>query len=215
MINKPSNNKLMKPIDIVLFDLGGVLVELTGVPTMLEWTHNKYNEEELWEAWLNSPAVRSFETGGTTAEQFADDIIMEMDLPVGKVEFINSFTQWPSGLFPGVANLIKRLEKHKTVACFSNSNELHWPRLMAEMGLDKMFKYHFASHLMGKLKPDKESFEYVLQNLGCNASSVLFLDDNELNIKGAREIGMIAYKVKGPHEIEPTLVDAGILQPLN
>ena len=37
----------MNMIDIILFDLGGVLVELTGVPTMLEWTSNKHNDETL------------------------------------------------------------------------------------------------------------------------------------------------------------------------
>lgn len=133
-----------------------------------------------------------------------------MDLSVERVEFINAFTQWPKGLFPGVSSLIKRLRKQYTIACFSNSNELHWPRLMKEMDLDKMFDCHFASHLMGKLKPDRESFEYVLQSLNCRASSVLFLDDNEINVKSAREIGMIAYRVKEPNAIEKLLEEVGI-----
>ena len=198
-------------IKVILFDLGGVLVELTGVPIMLKWTNHRYDDETLWEAWLNSPAVRSFETGYSTAEKFADVLIKEMDLPVGKDEFIQRFRQWPKGLFPGVPDLIQRLKNNYTLACLSNSNVLHWPILMKEMGLEKMFQYHFASHLMGKVKPDKESFEYVLQRLGCNASSVLFLDDNDINVKSAKEIGMIAYRVKSPGEIENALGKAGLL----
>lgn len=188
-------------IDIILFDLGGVLVELTGVQTMIEWTDQKYSVDELWEVWLSSPAVRSFEKGCATVGQFADGIIEEMSLPVGKTEFISAFTQWPRGLFPGVSSLLKSLKKQFTLACLSNSNELHWPRLMAETGLDEMLDYHFASHLMGRIKPDPESFEYVLQRLNCKASSVLFLDDNEINVASAREIGMVAQKVNGPTEI--------------
>jgi HAD superfamily hydrolase (TIGR01509 family) len=197
-------------IDIVLFDLGGVLVEFSGIPTMLEWTGNKYDENRLWEIWLNSQAVRSFETGRSTTDQFAERIIKEMDLPLGQAEFINSFSQWPKCLFPGVAALLSEFKKHYTLACFSNSNEIHWPILMKKMGLDDMFDFHFASHIMGKLKPDQESFEYVLQSLGCKASSVLFLDDNEINIKSARKVGIEAHRITGPDEIMRIFKEANI-----
>jgi putative hydrolase of the HAD superfamily len=198
-------------IKVILFDLGGVIVELTGVPTMLRWTNNKYDEEQLWEAWLASPAIRSYEKGYLTTEQFAIQIIDEMDLPVKKAEFIDAFRQWPKGLFPGVTRLMERLRKNYTLACLSNTNELHWPRLMNEMGLDKLFTHHFASHLMGRLKPDKEAFEYVLAQLDCSAPSVLFLDDNPINVISAEKIGMIAHRVKGPKDIEHVLGKAGIL----
>jgi len=200
----------MNDVKIILFDLGGVLVELTGVPIMLKWTNNRYNAETLWKAWLTSPAVRSFEKGCSSAEQFADELIREMDLPVEKTEFIDRFREWPKGLFPGVSGLMKKLKRRYTLACLSNSNVVHWPILMKEMGLEKMFQYCFASHLMRKLKPDRDSFEYVLQQLGCKASSVLFLDDNDINVKSAREIGMIAYRAAGPREIEHALGQAGI-----
>jgi len=197
-------------IEVILFDLGGVLVELTGVPVMLKWTNHRYDEETLWEAWLNSPAVRSFEKGYSSAEQFADELIKEMDLPVGRAEFIDRFRAWPKGLFPGVPRLMEGLKDTYTLACLSNSNVLHWPILMKEMGLETMFQYHFASHLMKRVKPDKEVFEYVLKGLGCKASSVLFLDDNVINVNSAKEIGMIAYKVEGPRDIAYALRKAGV-----
>ena len=197
-------------IKVILFDLGGVLVELTGVPIMLKWTNHRYDDETLWEAWLNSPAVRSFEKGYSSAEQFAEELIREMDLPVGKTEFIQKFKEWPKGLFPGVSSLMESLKSKYTLACLSNSNVLHWPILMKDMGLEKMFQYCFASHIMRMLKPDRDSFEYVLQQLGCKASSVLFLDDNDMNVKSAKEIGMIAYKVAGPGDIAHALRKAGI-----
>ena len=200
-------------IEIILFDLGGVLVELTGVPTMLQWTHNKYDVEALWENWLHSPAVRAFETGRTTPDQFAADIIMEMDLPVAKHEFIDRFTHWPKGLFPGVVQLLDRLKIDFTLACFSNSNGLHWPILMHDMALEAKFSYHFGSHLIGKVKPDKGAFEHVIKQLNCNPDSVLFLDDNILNVQSALKMGMNAFRVKGPKEIEHVLAQTGIFKP--
>jgi glucose-1-phosphatase len=198
-------------IKVILFDLGGVLVELTGVPMMLQWTNHRYDDEGLWKAWLGSPAVRSFEKGYSTAEQFADQLIREMDLPVGKAEFIERFKQWPKGLFPGVSGLMERLNNKYTLACLSNSNVLHWPILMKDMGLEKMFQYRFASHLMKKVKPDRESFEHALEKLGCKGSSVLFLDDNDINVKSAKKIGMIAYRVAGPRDIVNAFGKAGVL----
>ena len=58
--------------------MGGVLVELTGVPTMLSWS--RLTEAEVWQRWLHSPAVRRFESGNGSAEEFAREIIDELTL---------------------------------------------------------------------------------------------------------------------------------------
>jgi hypothetical protein len=50
-------------IDAILFDLGGVLVELSGIGQMLSWSRGIRDTTELWQRWLHSPAVRRFETG--------------------------------------------------------------------------------------------------------------------------------------------------------
>ena len=47
----------------VVFDVGGVLVELQGGSILMRWTHPQYSTEaELHEAWILSKAVRKFET---------------------------------------------------------------------------------------------------------------------------------------------------------
>jgi glucose-1-phosphatase len=132
-------------------------------------------------------------------------------LPIGTSEFIQAFRQWPIGLFPGVSHLMERLRRDYTLACLSNSNVLHWPMLMNDMGLETMFDHHFASHLMHRVKPDKEAFEYVLESLDCEASAVLFLDDNDINVNSARDLGMMAYRVKGPKDMEQVFHKTGIL----
>lgn len=197
---------------MVLFDLGGVLVELAGVPTMLRWMDNRISPEELWKMWLQSPAVRAFETGRTDAGNFAGDLIAEMALPVAREKLIEEFTFWPRGLFPGALELVSQIPSRYTRATLSNSNSVHWPRLMKELQLAEAFDRHFASHLIGKIKPDEEAFHHVTQSLQCAAEEILFLDDNKLNVEAAARMGMTAVQVHGVAAAERALREAGVVE---
>jgi len=200
-----------KQIRVLLFDLGGVLIELNELSTFLHLNGDEMSVNKLWSDWLSSPAARAFEMGISTKEQFADKYIEETNLPIKRNEFLNAFTQLPKGLYPDAHRLIERCRDRYFIACLSNTNTLHWQRLTHEMGIDGMFDQHFASHLTGKLKPDRESFEHVLQSLNCDPSAILFLDDNEMNVKAARSVGIIAYRTEGAQEAEKILEKIGIL----
>jgi len=198
-------------IRVVLFDLGGVLVELSGIPTMLAWMQNRVSAEELMRMWLASPTVRAFETGKLAPEMFADQLIVELALPVARERLLHEVSLWPQGRFPGALDLVGRIPRRYRRATLSNTNMLHWPKLMNEMRLNGVFDHHFASHLTGKIKPDEEAFHHVTQTLDCRADEVLFLDDNQLNIDGAKRAGMNAVQVKGVAQAEQVLVEAGII----
>ena len=196
----------------ILFDLGGVLVELTGVPILLSWIGNRMTPEDLWSMWLSSPIVRSFETGQLDPAVFANELIMEMALPVSAEEFLREFTSWPKGLFPGALQLVRRIPRMYVRATLSNSNAMHWPRLMEEMRLGDVFDYHFASHLIGRIKPDEDAFQYVIETMGRSATEILFLDDNKLNVEAAKRAGMKAAQVRGAEEAEAVLSELRIIR---
>lgn len=198
---------------MVLFDLGGVLVELKGVPTMLTWLGNNVSVDELWRMWLSSPVVRRFETGRAAPDEFADEIIRAMSLPVGKEEFLSAFSSWLTGLYPGALDLVRSVPERFTLATLSNTSVLHWSRLMTEFKLEEAFDSHFASHLTGRIKPDAEAFEHVADTLGCKSSAIFFLDDNTLNVEAAKKVGMHAVRVQGPTEAQRALAEAGIVAP--
>jgi glucose-1-phosphatase len=200
-------------IDVLLFDLGGVLVELTGVPVMLQWLDYSLSEEELWRRWLQSPAVRQFELGRTSVAEFGESVVREFGLPVDADQFIDVFTRWPQGLYPGVLPLLESLQGPFQLACFSNNNQLHWERICHDMGLEVYFKSSFASHLIGRLKPDREAFEYVAASLGGAPDRILFLDDNRLNIEGALSVGMLARRTCGFPEVLTALTALGLVAP--
>jgi glucose-1-phosphatase len=199
------------PIRVVLFDVGGVLVELSGVPTMLAWMGDRHSPEELWKIWLTSPVVRAFETGRISPQSFADQLISELTLPVERDRLLAEFISWPRGLFPGALELVDRVPRRYIRATLGNSNALHWPRMMNELRLGPVFDHHFASHLVGKIKPDEEAFLHVTAALACKPEEVFFMDDNQLNVDAARRIGMATVRVKGPVEAEQALIEAGVL----
>lgn len=67
-----------QPIDVILFDLGGVLIELAGVEKMLEWSPGVGTTEELWRRWLYSDAVRKFETGRIAAASWLGSVARQV-----------------------------------------------------------------------------------------------------------------------------------------
>jgi len=196
---------------VVLFDVGGVLVDLAGVDALLEWLGPAATVETLWPVWLRSPSVRAFETGRIEPMAFAAGIIEELKLDIPPARFLESFAAWPTRVFPGALEMVASIPTRYQRALLSNSNMLHWPRVLDEMGLRQSFEHRFSSHLTGKIKPDAEAFEHVLEELGCHAAEVLFLDDNTLNVEAARKVGMRSERVRGVIEARAVLVEAGVL----
>ena len=198
-------------IQVLLFDVGGVLVELSGVETMLEWLGRRVTADELWRMWLRSEPVRKFETGQIDAHEFAAGVTSEFALPIEPQQFLDAFIGWPTGLYPGTLEMLARIPRTYRRAILSNTNALHWPRVLGEMRLGAAFENHFVSHLTGRIKPDSDAFEHVVESLGCVPAQVLFLDDNSLNIESAQRFGMHAIRVRGAAETRGVLTELGII----
>nr|VFK56235.1 MAG: putative hydrolase of the HAD superfamily [Candidatus Kentron sp. TUN] len=199
-----------QPVDLILFDVGGVLIELSGIPVLMEWTKGRMDEEELWQHWLTSPVVRRYETGRCEADEFSKGIVDELNLPVSAVEFLNEFASWPKGPCPGSRELLNVLSARYNLASFSNTNEIYWDHFL-KSGLSSYFRQHFASNQIGLVKPDKEAFLYVCHATTINSHRILFFDDNQLNVDTAKSLGMQAYCTKGAVEAGNVLKKLGLL----
>ena len=199
------------PIRVLLFDLGGVLVEFTGPSTLLRWLAGRLSPEQIWPLWLGSPVVRDFEAGRVEPHVFADRLIADLGLPVDRRAFLDEFAAWPRALYDGTVELIARIPASYVRATLSNTNVVHWPRLAGELKLGALFDRHFPSHLTGKLKPDREVFAHVAETLGCEPPAILFLDDQPLNVEAARAAGLQAVQASGVRGAEAALVAAGVL----
>ena len=194
--------------DIVLFDLGGVLVRLVGVSQMQALSGIE-REDELWRRWLSCPWVRSFERGRCSPDDFAAGVIDEWDLDIPTEVFLERFRGWPEELFDGAVDLVKEVAEHCRVGCLSNTNELHWDVLDSRWGLADHFEQLFLSHRLDLVKPDREIFAHVISVLGLAPDRILFLDDNATNVDKARSVGLAGARVRGAGEARTALVEHG------
>jgi glucose-1-phosphatase len=199
-------------IEVVLFDVGGVLLEVHGIAILMEWLEHRVTPEELWRMWFASPVVRAFESGRIGAEEFAAGMLAELRLDMPPSAFLDSFVMWPVRLYPGALELIAHIPSRYRRAVLSNTNALHWPRVADELGLGASFEQCFASHLMGKIKPDREAFEHAVEALACAPRRILFFDDNLVNIEAAQSLGLRAVQVRGIAETRRALEELRILE---
>lgn len=199
-------------IRVVLFDLGGVLVRLGGLGTLRDLAGLE-SEDEVWHRWLSCEWVRRFERGRCTAEEFAMGVVAEWQLSTTPELFIEQFRRWPEGLYDGAMELVETVRQRCRVGCLSNSNELHWADQSTRLGLLSVFDVTFLSHALDLVKPDRELFEHVVSALDVEAESVVFVDDNEVNVASARSVGMTAVRVRGVEEATAALVNLGVLEP--
>ncbi len=199
-------------IELILFDLGGVLIELAGVPRLMEWTNNSMSVDQLWEKWIMSPSARLYESGKIEPEEFAERITQEFSLSVPASQYLKEFIYWPKQPFPGAIKLLKKLSTDYTLACLSNTNKLHWERFVNEMKIIQYFTFNFPSHITGLLKPDLDSYQHVIKTVDINPGNILFLDDTQININAAKKCGLNSHKVNSVEQINNLLIDLKILK---
>ncbi len=192
----------------VVFDMGGVLVRLASLPDLLGAGHDT---AQFWPRWLASPAVRSFERGDGSPELFAADLVDELNLTITPEEFLTNFTKFCTGLYPGALELVRDVRQKVQTAILSNTNSLHWSGQIDAPVIQSMCDRNYLSFQLGLLKPDGAVYRYVGDDLGVPAANIVFLDDNQINVDGARQAGWRAYVVSGPEEARRCLIDIGVL----
>lgn len=200
------------PPRAILFDFGGVLVDWDGVRPLLELTDNRLSAEEARLFWLDSPAVRKFETGGCGEDEFARAAIAELQVDLSPSEFLVAFTSWDRGPLPGARELVAGLQDRVALYCLSNNNPIHWalPHLQ---DLASHFAKTFVSFEMGLMKPAAAAFEYVAGRIPEPAEHVLFLDDNPECVEAATKVGLMARTVRGVAQVERTLEEYKVIEP--
>jgi glucose-1-phosphatase len=197
-------------IDVVLFDLGGVLFDPGGVAPMRALSGID-DEEELWRRWLSCPWVRAFESGHCSKEEFATGLVDDWRLEIEPAAFLQAFAGWPTGPYPGAEELLRATREFLPVGCLSNTNGLHWTEHFSRWSVLGELDYCFLSFELGQVKPDREIFELVAARLDAPAKRVLFIDDNAINVEGAASVGFEAVRAQGVDEARGALRSLDVL----
>lgn len=197
-------------IDVVLFDLGGVLFDFGGVGQMKKLSGIE-DDDEIWRRWLGCRWVREFERGGCSVEEFAAGVVADWELPITADAYREAFGSWLGGPLEGADELVRETAERVRVGCLSNTNSLHWTGAEHRWELLDVFDVRFLSFEVGHVKPDRAIFEHAVGVLETPPDRVLFLDDNVINVDGARAAGLHAERTVGVAAARECLVRKGIL----
>ena len=104
---------------------------------------------------------------------------------------------------------VKKLREKYKVYAFSNTNTIH-KEVNKRRGLYDPFEEVFLSCDLGVVKPAEEIFHKVLEKIDLPANKVLFIDDNEDNIKTAKKLGMKDIQFKDYESLIEDLYKEGI-----
>ncbi len=199
-------------IDLVLFDLGGVLIRPGGVASMRDLAGIE-SDEALWARWLSCPWVRRFEAGQCTPDEFAAGMVADWALALEPAAFLEEFGRWPEPPFEGALELVDavRATAPAGAAFLSNMNSFQWTANYEATPLAEAFAFRFLSFELGLVKPDAAVFEAVADRLPVARRRVLFLDDNAINVEAAQDAGFAARHVRGVEAAREALVATGVL----
>ncbi len=198
-------------IKVLLFDLGGVLVEFSGVHDIAPFLRERLTEAEILERWRCCPHTRQYGIGKLTRQEFGERFVRDWNLNLPPEDFLREFRTWSRGLLPGAADLLTALRPRFRLAALSNSNELHWERNTSDLRLIGLFEVAISSHQIGVQKPDLAAYRISLERLGVQAEAVMFFDDVPAHVEAAAALGIHAFRVDGVEGVRKRLISEQLL----
>ncbi len=100
-----------------------------------------------------------------------------------------------------IIQFISLLKRKYKVYALSNTNEIH-TEVNRERGIFNSFDKVFLSFKLGMKKPNEKIYREILKDIKLQPPDIVFIDDNEENIKKASEIGFKTIKFDGFNKLK-------------
>jgi putative hydrolase of the HAD superfamily len=197
----------------IVLDLGGVILELDvdrsiraindlGFPAL----------EKLDVVFSKYPFFLQYETGRITSDRFIDEMAAQMGNHTPREEIIQAWNSMIVGFQPDTIAMLNRLKDQYRLFLLSNTNALHevyYNNLLHRdhgiRNLTDVFEKVYYSHDLNMRKPDHEIFLHVLADSMLDPKETLFVDDTEVHVIAAGELGIHTYHLRTPQRITEVL----------
>ena len=208
----------MKTVKNIIFDLGGVILNINYELTSLEFKKIGVNNfDNLYSKTKQNNIFNSFEKGKTSSQEFITYVRNLVKIEITDKQIVNAWNAMLLDLPLNRFNFINTINKKYNIFLLSNTNSIH----IAEFKniIDKNIGYNtfiksfnkvYLSSEIGMRKPDAECFNFVLNNNNLIAEETIFIDDSIQHINGAKIVGLKTYHLKKNEDI--TLLIPDIIQ---
>ena len=198
----------------VLFDLGGVLLDIDFERALQAWApHSRLPPAQLRDDFRHHESFHRHETGQLDNDGFFAHLRQALALECDLLVVEAGFNRILIGEIEETVQLLEVIRRQVPCYAISNTNPAHLSHIArAYPNFLPRFTRVFASHEIGHRKPHAAAFEHVLREIGLPPAEVLLFDDLEANVEGARALGLQAVLVKSPADVRAGLIERGLLE---
>jgi putative hydrolase of the HAD superfamily len=194
-------------VEALLFDLGGVVIELDWERTFSHWARCAGKPvAPIRAGFAFDVPYQRHERGEIDAAAYYDSLRRSLQLDITDKQFDFGWKALFVSEIRETVDMIKVVRGRIPMYLFSNSNAAHkeaWASGFAD-ALEP-FDRIFVSSEIGRRKPSRESFEHIATEIGVPPASILFFDDTLENVEGARASGLQAVHVRSPQDVRDAL----------
>ena len=200
---------MKKTIKNIIFDFGGVLVDLDKQVCVDAFERIGAHEISGYvDECRQEDLFHDLEIGNISVPEFCDEVRRKSQCTASDEAVCDAWNALLVGIPCRRLQALLALRDHYRLFLLSNTNAIHWEKAQTQLfpmdgsGVDDYFEETYLSYELHLLKPGSEIFDYLLKDAGIKAGETLFLDDSAANCKGATQVGIHALQTVGDHWIE-------------
>lgn len=198
---------LTTTIKAVVFDLGGVLIDIDFRRAFAEWGRSaRILPGSLLERFRFDAAYEAHETGELGHAAYFQHLRGVLRVAISDDELKRGWNAIFGDPIAGMAEILSTLGPIVPLYVFSNTNSTHSDYWRSKYErLLRPIRQVFCSCELRARKPAPQAFWAVCSSIGVEPKDVVFLDDLTENVQGASAAGLTAYQVRSALEARVAL----------